>query len=278
MLAALKMAVDDINSGRYLRLSADALLPNTKILVSVRTSPPTYTDTVLTVNNIITTAFNGTGIDVAIGDLQDVVTENIASIFQEANIAQVAYNPGIQYLYLLVPISALLNNISQNFDLIGAQTSHNDIYYDMVCIAPSTSFEGKVIADLLTYTFMWARVAVVYTSDDLDLSDLFFEFTERAKTNNITILESLPYSKATTDFSSLIIKALPMEPQIILLIMKPENGAPFLEQAYSLGLITLGVTVLGTSFTSDPGIYSSFSPSAPIKSILKGYIGVSEQM
>ena len=148
----------------------------------------------------------------------------------------------------------------------------------MVCIAPSTSFEGKVIADLLTYTFKWSRVTVVYTSDDLDLSDLFFEFTERAKTNNITILESLPYSKATTDFSSLIIKALPMEPQIILLMMKPENGAPFLEQAYSLGLITLGVTVLGTSFTSDPVIYSSFSPSAPIKSILKGYIGVSEQM
>ena len=96
--------MDDINAGKYLRLSATALLPNTKILLTVDTSPPTYTDTVLAVNNIITTAFNGAGIDVAIGSSDNIVTENIASIFQEADIAQISYNPGAVNTYTKVGV------------------------------------------------------------------------------------------------------------------------------------------------------------------------------
>lgn len=99
MLAAVKLAVDDINEGKYLRLSANSLLPNTKVLLDVATTPPSYTDTVLEVNSIITTAFDGTGIDVAIGAILDNVTESIASIFQEADVAQISFNPGIVSFY-----------------------------------------------------------------------------------------------------------------------------------------------------------------------------------
>lgn len=94
MLAAVRMAAEDINAGKYLKLTSDSILPRTKLLMSVDNSPPTYTSTVLAVVQEVDNAFNGTGINVVIGDVDNIVTQSLASIFQEFDIAQIGYNQG----------------------------------------------------------------------------------------------------------------------------------------------------------------------------------------
>lgn len=130
----------------------------------------------------------------------------------------------------------------------------------------------------MTQTFQWTRLAVVSLTDDVDSSDLLYEFTEQAQSNNITILKSLLYNSATADFSATILETLSLQPEIILVIMKPNTAAPFLEQAYSLGLLSTGVTILGPSYLADASLFSSFSATAPVQSIMKGFIGLSPQM
>ena len=131
---------------------------------------------------------------------------------------------------------------------------------------------------MVVNTFGWSRLAVFYTSDDIDSSDTFFEFNERANENNFTILGSMNFNKATTDFSSSILSALQSDPRVIVLFMKPERAAPFLEQAFTLGLLREGVTVVGGTYTSNSTLFSFFSRTAPVKYIMKGYIGLTPAM
>lgn len=152
--------------------------------------------------------------------------------------------------------------------------SNNVLYNNFLRIAPTISYEGAVLANVFVQTFKWTRLAVFATFDDVDMSDMLAEFTEAAKTNNITVLLSGLYNQATTDYSTFINSALPLKPRIILVLMKPAMAAPFLEQAYKLGLITEGVTIVGTTYTSDNTLFKAFTPTAPVKDILKGYIGL----
>ena len=152
--------------------------------------------------------------------------------------------------------------------------SNNILYTNFLRVAPTISYEGAVLANLFTQTFHWTRLAVFSTLDDVDMSDMLGEFLESAATNNITILLSGLYNSATTDYSNFINNALPLSPRIIVVLMKPAMAAPFLEQAYQLGLITEGVTIVGTTYTSDDTLFPAFTPNAPVQDILRGYIGL----
>jgi hypothetical protein len=156
--------------------------------------------------------------------------------------------------------------------------SHGTLYDNFIRIAPAVSYEGKVIADVLSSSFDWQRVAVFYTLDDQDCADLNTEFSERAVELNMDVVVNIKIQSEITDFSNIISGVLPMEPKVIVLFMKPAIAAPFLEAAYKMGLLTTGVTVVGTTYTSSSALYSSFSQQADIPSILKGYIGVQSNM
>ena len=113
---------------------------------------------------------------------------------------------------------------------------------------------------------------------NVDCSDPLIEFTENANNIGMDILRTFQLSKHVQDYSSYITAALYLDPRVIVIFMKPPNAAPFLETAYHLGLLKTDVTVLGTSYTSSPSMYSYFSDPSLIPEVLKGYIGIASNL
>ena len=94
MMAAMKMAVDDINAKRYIKFTSDSLLPNSVIKLAVRTNPVSITTAVAACIDLETNSFNGSGIDFAIGAVTNNMSQAMSSIFQDSDIGQIGYNPG----------------------------------------------------------------------------------------------------------------------------------------------------------------------------------------
>jgi hypothetical protein len=101
-VAALLMAINEINNKEYVKFTSDALLPNTKLKVTVRSNPTTYTQAVNTSIDLLENSFNGSNIDVAIGAIASNLTQAMSSIFQDSNVAQIGYNQGDFHTYSLL--------------------------------------------------------------------------------------------------------------------------------------------------------------------------------
>jgi hypothetical protein len=94
MIAAVLMAIREINSKQYVKFTSDSLLPNTRLKITTRTNPVTYTKAINSSVNLIQHSFGGNKIDIAIGAIANNLSQAMSSIFQDANIAQIGYNEG----------------------------------------------------------------------------------------------------------------------------------------------------------------------------------------
>ena len=91
------MAIKEINEKKYLQFTYDSLLPSTQLKLVARANPNSYTNSI---NQTISIIRYGYGIDIGIGAVFDNMTEAMASIFQDNNIAQIGYNLGIYFSLL----------------------------------------------------------------------------------------------------------------------------------------------------------------------------------
>ena len=92
VLQAVIMAIEEINAKKYVKFTSDSLLSNTQLKLVARANPNSYTKAI---NESIYIIKYGYGIDVGIGAIFDNMTEAMASIYQDNNIAQIGYNLGI---------------------------------------------------------------------------------------------------------------------------------------------------------------------------------------
>lgn len=224
------------------------ILSGTDLKYIVRNSPSSgLAVTALNVVNITRKAFNGRGVDMVMGARLDSLTEGLANILQDADVIQLGYNSG-------------------------SLMSHNDLYSSFLRITPCSAYDGKFIAQNLQSNFGWSRLAVFSVSDDMDSVDTLTEFTEEAALNGLTVVYTAVYSKYSDDLSSFLSSAEPFEPRVILLLMPPQNTVSFLRQAYRIGLLDDGVTVMGTSYSAPATMTSFFNTTDDVASLMKGFI------
>jgi hypothetical protein len=101
------MAIREINNKEYVKFTSDSLLPNTKLKLTVRSNPTTYTQAVNTSIDLLENSFNGSSIDVAIGASANNLTQAMSSIFQDSDVAQIGYNQGTVRYYIVRYVSYL---------------------------------------------------------------------------------------------------------------------------------------------------------------------------
>ena len=223
------------------------ILPDTELKYLLQPVPPSgaVTATALAVANMTRHAFNGAGVDLAMGTLADISSQSLSPVLQDADVIQMGYNPG-------------------------SLQSHSDSFTTFLRIVPPGAYDGKFIAQNIQRLFGWSRVSVFSVSDDTDSVDALIEFTEEAAISRINIVSSEIFSKIETDISSDIDHAAQFEPRVIILFMPPLCSAMFFKQAYQMGLLMEGVTVIGTSYSASPAIMSYFNATDDVASMMKG--------
>ena len=89
------MAIHEINNKVYLKFTSNSLLSHTVLNLTCRSNPTSYTNCVNTSINLLKHSFNGVGVQIAIGAVANNLTQAMAAIFQDSDVAQVGYNTGI---------------------------------------------------------------------------------------------------------------------------------------------------------------------------------------
>jgi hypothetical protein len=193
------MAIREINNKEYIEFTSDSLLPNTKLKLPVRSNPITYTKAV---NSVLRNAFNGTGIDVAIGAKADNLTQAMASIFQDSDVAQIGYSQSnmIVFVVYIVCISYTIGSLmSISFKTIFASVPR-------LPIQANTNFK-------------WKRIFVFSTLDDVDCSDAMQEFRAKATALGLTLDKTVEISNQIKDYSSYLSVVETSDPRVIVLFM-----------------------------------------------------------
>ena len=270
-LAAILLAMHEINNKVYIKFTSNSLLSDTTLNLTCRTNPTSYTNCVNTSISLMDYSFGGQGIQVAIGAVANNLTQAMAAIFQDSDIAQIGYNPGI----------VRESHLQIRFHIcLGSIMSHGDQYTHYIRIAPAISYEGHVLANVIMNNFGWTRVFIISTLDDVDCSDPLLEFEEQATVLGIEIAAKIQIPGNSVDYSTFLSPLISLGPRVIILFMKPANAVPVLEELYISGLIFPGVTILGYTYSSTEDMFPYFSPGmvSHIPQIFRGFIGIASNM
>ena len=88
------MAMHEINNKVYLKFTSNSLLAHSHLNLTCRSNPTSYTNCVNTSINLLDYSFNGAGVQIAVGAVANNLTQAMAAIFQDSDVAQIGYNQG----------------------------------------------------------------------------------------------------------------------------------------------------------------------------------------
>ena len=144
-------------------------------------------------------------------------------------------------------------------------------YFARTC--PHESYEGIVLANIISTYFNWQRV-ITFSSTDTYGSSLLEEFAFGAAANNIQIIQSQTFRSGHTDYTSVINAAKNQGVYIFVLLMDAHDAGLLLQQGSQLGLFSSSTQVLGTSATATATTWKSMSKDADVIAIMKGYMAI----
>eukprot|EP01041_Mallomonas_annulata_P010571 gene10571-22061_t len=256
-IAAVIMAVKEINNATDDGFGLDNILPNTIIDIAFQSPRQDYLEAVGAALYLSGSAFNGSGIIGLIGTSATDSSKATAEVFSNTpfKIPQIAY---------------------------GAESSDlgHSIYSHFTRVCPSDAYEGRIIARMVKKYFQWSTVTI-FASGDTFGNDITLEFlTEAAIQGGITVEAKYSFWSGITDFTSIIQTALDKGgiQKIFLLFMKSQDTGILMEQGYKMGLFKEGTQIIGTEYMASIDTIKAMSSSADISKIMNGAIAITNTL
>lgn len=216
-LAAFLMAVRAINNktdGLY-----DDILPNTTLKFAIRSSDGSYANAVRDSIDL-TESFNRKGIVAVIGQASDDEAKASALALSEYGILSISYGATTPLL------------------------SDSNIYKYAMTVLPSKSYQGRVIADIITNHFNWKAVSLFSVTNPY-YKIIADDFLAAAKSYGLTVYLSDYFEEGSNDFTEIIDTVKPLYTKIFVLFMSQTDAARLLSQGYDQGLFIEGTQIIG---------------------------------
>ena len=216
------MAVRDLN--------AEFAPYNVTFKLGARQAESSFSYGVNAALDLSTTAFGGLGIHGASAAAANSVCKASAYSFGDANVAQVAYGCD------------------------ATELSHNLDFPNFMRLYPAAGYEGHALADLISVSFGWKRLLVVYSSDTYGMDVLSELQNEAVGSAGIHLLTEISESAGKAPVSRHQIKrAKEYDPRIIaLLVSSPTLAAEVLSAALDAGLLSKDTTIITTAAVAGP--------------------------
>jgi ABC-type branched-subunit amino acid transport system substrate-binding protein len=243
-LAAFLMAVREINNktdGVF-----DDILPNTKLVVAVRSSYG-YEAAVSGTKDLIENVFGGTGVHVVIGGGDNTETSASNMLLGSHRTVQI------------------------HTRAMDTQFGDGSLYQYKIQTVPVDSFQGMVIQNILCNSFGYSRVSVFATNDQFGMKATM----EIGEGTYCPIVKASVHSffPGTKDFTSDILAAKDAGTTIFLLFMDAETAGKLLRQGYEMGLFREGTQIFGCASVATSATWQGMPKNIAAK-VMKGFIGI----
>lgn len=256
-LAGFLLAIDEINR-------SPILMPNVHMMVALRGGIGAY-GAITAAQSFVTANFsvgadglrvsnsmfihdNPIGVDVILGAAKNTETLQLNQILDYFKIVQ-------------------LHTVATASDL-----TYNMKYSYQVGVTPTTSFDGEALQYILCKYFGMKKIAI-FATDDSDGQASIDEITAETYCR-ITVLAAETISSSSTDFTDQIENVISSGATVFVLFVPAVTAALILEQAYDLGMLSVGTQVIGNSLVTDSSLCANFKNPSNTKNIMRGFIGI----
>lgn len=243
-LAGSLMAIDDLN-----QLYADR---NVSFKFAVRDTKRTFSKTVIGTFDLADKVFENNGSHVIVGAGLNVLTEAIAYVLKDFNIAQIAYASN----------STALSNYNQ--------------FPTFSRVYPSSSYESVAIANLIAKYFGYTRVILFYSTDDYGY-DGVNQFSVAAADLKLIVTAYVRIKILDETFSHYFDDLAVYDARVFVLIVSSvDQASDLMFQGSSIGFFSARTVILSTGslFTSNLWLDSS-SDASIIPGMFKNFFAIS---
>ena len=259
-LSNVKSGAENLNGSQWLAGSLMAIhdlnerFANRNIVfkVAVRDTKRTFSNTVFGTFDLVEKVFDKNGSHIVVGAGLNSLTEAIAYVLKDFEVAQIAYASNSTAL------------------------SHPTLFPYFSRVYPSSSYESSAIADIISNYFDYSRVILIHSSDDygLDGATQFYIAADRLK---ISVIATVKIEYFDTSTKSSIEMLTNYDCRVFVLIMSDvRQSGKLILQGSSLGLFSEKTVIFssGSLFTSELWLSLS-TDSSTISRIMSGLFVIS---